>query len=621
MQMNTNEARTYGDFKADKKRKFPELFSSSSDDSDCENLTAADRISPQKANSTLKKLSEPRSKKPFKSKSSEYGASQQWSKLCVWWENQKQKEEVLVGAFLEPEIFDNISESDLHKPMEELMFMISHLQRAHLLSLYFEKLRPVEENLTHYEGGTLKGYVDSIVRMLQVEENKNHKLSSFYGNWSWRGNNEYRILEDTLSDKIFAEDHLYRGQKQKNPRTSDSVTASSFKLLIRRTIQKRDEYKEKNDLHNYVKTNAMVCVLIHTMFCGCRAEKEIGDIINTDFIDHTNNCIEFQQTSDHKGRRLGSNFNFLDRLSSFIFGQEYCEPFRIFLRNRPPNAIARFFLYALPSARFEDKFWLSANKPIGPKELGKAVSREIASMVFEGLVPHGMYTNTSLKKGLADRLGYARVPPVLIDLAVGHFSSKNGQASSTFSHTPNLPSYLGMWKQTITRKKIALLLYSHELTWDAIYNEDHFHEAYKNFFPGDFNNNNNNDVFDEFPKNTQHNNTAPDHISLLDSFDFDFIEEPQTQDQGLKPSNAEAAQNNNSSMLCEGDSFPDELFLSILTPPEFQRQTQTPFQASTQQYAQTNTSMTLATSVAPIFHIHGGTVNITFLPDPKNVPK
>ena len=57
MQMNTNEARTYGDFKADKKRKFPELFSSSSDDSDCENLTAADRISPQKANSTLKKLS------------------------------------------------------------------------------------------------------------------------------------------------------------------------------------------------------------------------------------------------------------------------------------------------------------------------------------------------------------------------------------------------------------------------------------------------------------------------------------------------------------------------------------------------------------------------------------
>ena len=301
-----------------------------------------------------------------------------------------------------------------------------------MLSLYLEKLRPVEENLTHYEGGTLKGYVDSIVRMLQVEENKNHKLSSFYGNWSWRGNNEYRILEDTLSDKIFAEDHLYRGQKQKNPRTSDSVTASSFKLLIRRTIQKRDEYKEKNYLHNYVKTNTMVCVLIHTMFCGCRAEKEIGDIINTDFIDHTNNCIEFQQTSDHKGRRLGSNFNFLDRLSSFIFGQEYCEPFRIFLRNRPPNAIARFFLYALPSARFEDKFWLSANKPIGPKELGKAVSREIASMVFEGLVPHGMYTNTSLKKGLADRLGYARVPPVLIDLAVGHFSSKNGQASSTF---------------------------------------------------------------------------------------------------------------------------------------------------------------------------------------------
>jgi len=73
-------------------------------------------------------------------------------------------------------------------------------------------------------------------------------------------------------------------------------------LLIRRTIQKRDEYKEKNDLHNYVKTNAMVCVLIHTMFCGSRAEKEIGDIINTDFIENTNNCSEFQQvTTKGKG--------------------------------------------------------------------------------------------------------------------------------------------------------------------------------------------------------------------------------------------------------------------------------------------------------------------------------
>ena len=49
--------------------------------------------------------------------------------------------------------------------------------------------------------------------------------------------------------------------------------------------------------------------------------------------------------------------------------------------------------------------------------------------------------------------------------------------------------------------------------------------------------------------------------------------------------------------LFDTDSFPDDLFLSFLTPPELKKQQQT---------------------LAPIFHIHGGTVNIVLGPGAAN---
>ena len=190
------------------------------------------------------------------------------------------------------------------------------------------------------------------------------------------------------------------------------------------------------------------------LFCGCRAQKEISDIIVQDFTDISKNCIKFEQSSDFKTRKLGSNFKFIDREGAFILGEEFCEPFRIFLYKRPPNAIDRFFLYDAPSARFEHDIWLSAAKPIGPRPLSLAVGNEISSMISEGIVADGNYSNTSLRKGLSGRLGFAHVPPVLIDLAVGHFNSKSDQSSAAFTSIPNLPMYLSVWKQTLTRKKI-----------------------------------------------------------------------------------------------------------------------------------------------------------------------
>jgi hypothetical protein len=548
-------------------------------------------------------LSERHEKKPYNSKSAEYKACQQWKRFCNWWEELRQTGAVSRrdARVLEPEVFENISLSDLDSPLEDLMFRIDHLQRAHVISLYIEQLSPTT-GITHLEGGTIKGYVDAIVRKLWAVENTSQKLSSFYGNWSWKQHKAYSILSKTLADKVIEEDKRFRGQKTKCSKTSDAITAKSWKLLIAKTFAKRDQYRAKGDLDNFIKTNASLCIHIHTLFCGCRAQQEISNLITQDFKDHSPHCLEFQLSSDFKTRKLGPNFNFLDRESSFIFSEEFCDPFRIFLFRRPPNAINRFFLYSLPTARFDDQFWLSHSKPIGPKPLASSVKKEVRALIDEGLIATGTYSNTSLRKGLADILSLAHVPPVLVDLAVGHFNSKSGQTSTAFSDTPNLPTYISLWKQSITRRKIALLLYDQSLTWQDIVNEDDFHQAYKRLFPADF---------------TQTANLAvPENVvgrEQSGAFDLDFF----SFDENLAASPLEMQQSKNKVQPLQQnpvqsnfdeDSFPDELFLSFLTPPELKR----PTPPQQHNFAQSNSTVSYATNMAPIININGGTVNFVF---------
>jgi hypothetical protein len=291
---------------------------------------------------------------------------------------------------------------------------------------------------------------------------------------------------------------------------------------------------------------------------------------------------------------LGANFNFLDRESSFIFSQKYCDPFRIFLYNRPQNAINRFFLYHQPSARFGNKILLAQSKPIGPKPLAQAVKLEIAGLVADGLIASGIYSNTSLRKSLSDTLSLAHVPPVIVDLAVGHFSSKGGQTSTAFTSTPNLPSYLSLWKQSLTRKKIALLLFDPKLTWQDIWDEDHFHAQYKVLFPADFHP----VSLPPGPDVSEARHSTSPCIDLTDSLLF--------ENEALSPIPFRPSQPPALSRFDE-DSYPDELFLSLLTPPKSSRNV-----LPNQNFTQRNTTVKYASAMAPVIHVHGGTVNFHF---------
>ena len=129
---HSNSERTYTDFKADKKRKFPELFSSS-DDSDNEPCPSQ---APSNSKSDPPSKYEPPSTMPYKSKSSQYGACQQWTRYCKWWEDLKQSGAVFIGVLLDPNIFDYFSEQIfLQSRMVSHTMMVEQLKDTLILLL------------------------------------------------------------------------------------------------------------------------------------------------------------------------------------------------------------------------------------------------------------------------------------------------------------------------------------------------------------------------------------------------------------------------------------------------------------------------------------------------------
>jgi len=89
-------------------------------------------------------LSQRHQKQFYRSKSAENGANQQWNRFCRFWNDVLETGKVTKTntELFEPAVFDNISPQMLAQPMEQLIFQVSHLQRAHLLSIYFERLTP-----------------------------------------------------------------------------------------------------------------------------------------------------------------------------------------------------------------------------------------------------------------------------------------------------------------------------------------------------------------------------------------------------------------------------------------------------------------------------------------------
>ena len=409
--------------------------------------------------------------------------NQHWNRFNSWWDSSKAI--LKCSNTLDKKVFDAGSREYFVEDLESVMTKLSHLQRAHILALYVKYLQPLT-NISHFEGKTLKNYVDAICRRLRELEGQQTVLSERYGNWSWacERDSRYEVLRKEMKLKIVTEDRLHRGTK-KPTRKADSITIKSFRLLLQRTLEKAEHFHDQGDVYNYVNTMAAAAVFVIMYFCGTRARQEVTDTITKDFTLHHRALIEYKQSCDSKNKELKSDYSFVERESSFIVGETFCSPIYFFLERRPADSIDRFFLYASFSARIGDKILLSKKKPIGINPLGNSMKKHIQQLIEQELVPNGHYTNTSLRKGLMDHLILAGVPSGLADACLGHYAMRAGTAQAGFSACgiSNAHPYFALFKLPITRKKIAVILSDPRLKWSDVEDDDSFHNLFKHVCP------------------------------------------------------------------------------------------------------------------------------------------
>ena len=420
----------------------------------------------------------------FQPHNTKRNTNQHWNNFVKWWEARKQS--IVSENILDGDVFPDVSLAELLQDIQTVMLSAAHLQRGHILALYVTELKPKIKNLTHLDGGSIKNYVDGICRKLKECESKSTELAERYGSWSVWTHHHYSKLHEKTAIKVYQEDKENRGKKVTEPKTSEPITAATFQLLIQRTLEQAETHKSHGNLHLFVLKQAEAAVLIIVFFCGCRAQQETADIIFQDFTVFQRNLIRFKQSSTTKTRKLNKSFKFKERYPAWILG-EYCEPIHFFLEKRPAHACDRFFLYEQPSATFSSSVLLAANKPIGLGPLGASVKKNAAFLIKEGLLMPGTYSNTSLRKGLMDRLGIAGVPPLLADMAIGHFQSKDGDVLKGLSSIPNAGFYINLMKSSVTQKKLALLLYDLTLKWDDVYDEDNFNNIFRQICPEQIN--------------------------------------------------------------------------------------------------------------------------------------
>ena len=109
----------------------------------------------------------------------------------------------------------------------------------------------------------------------------------------------------------------------------------------------------------------------------------------------------------------------------------------------------------------------------------------------------------------------------------------------------------------------------------------------------------------------------------LDTFEFDFLPCVSPTPQTTNTYHAPTFLPRDPPVLkpnVQSDEEWDELIMLLSTPPRLQHQQQTQFQDNffpqapqTAHCAQTNNALSFASNIAPTIHIHGGTVNFTFV--------
>ena len=215
------------------------------------------------------------------------------------------------------------------------------------------------------------------------------------------------------------------------------------------------------------------------VFGSLRGNKEPHEILVNWLKEHNPALIEFQFFGETKNHRYNSRtFVFEKNYTSFIMGEKFCEPVRLFInmKKRAEIKCKRLFLYSPNGVEFKDSCWFT-EKPVGEKKLATLVSSNSDALIESGVILPGVYTNKSLRQTAINRFIQAEAPEIIIASAIHHL---NGKVVSQF---PNVHAYSEGVKEVATRYKLAYLLFDTDVTWGDIRNTDNFITYFKQAVP------------------------------------------------------------------------------------------------------------------------------------------
>lgn len=386
-----------------------------------------------------------------------------------WWEATKSTIPFDQIKFPDQELVASIRASNA----EDAFFLMSHVQRAHFLRFFVAGVQPRagEGTLT---GKTIKGMIDSWVRYIKGIEAESESLSEYYGDWSWTKSSYFKSVKEAL--KSYTMNRF--SQLAANPtiptatKTADALRLFAFEEIHNRTLMLAgcSESFRSYALH----LQKAGCQVIGG-FCGNRAISEMHEIKISDFVEHGPNWMEYKPTGVTKSTKVNAEFEVTTKLSSFIVGRKNCDVIRFLASHRSLDAPDRLFLKVRNNVAGSDEVWF-ANQNVGVNTIGKAVSEYASELVTAQKIPEGHYTNTSMRKLVVDRLASAGCPELLVASAIGHYVNNSSSQSAAFSHK-NMSNYLTGVKDSLTRRKIAMLLHNKTLRWEQVEDDATFFQC------------------------------------------------------------------------------------------------------------------------------------------------
>ena len=223
-----------------------------------------------------------------------------------------------------------------------------------------------------------------------------------------------------------------------------------------------------------LQTIQFAAVQVIGQFFGARGLSEVKDIDTTELEQQGPLWIEYTPNGRTKTSRVTNDYRITQRHRMFIVGKTNCEIINLLCTHRDPSAGTSLFLRAKNNVTEDDDVWFS-NQKVGKSIIGQAVSKFAAPLMERREIENGHYTNTSMRKMLADRLFLAGAPEAIIASAIGHYS--NSCSNNGFRHS-NLANYVSGMESTILRKKIAVLMHKSDLRWADVEDDALFFSEY-----------------------------------------------------------------------------------------------------------------------------------------------